>query len=1015
MQKIIKLILTLFLACGLLYASPFDFGGEVQAVTSAYPLHCSTQYEVAIVNDSGGFDKVGCYSDFSTARKTMWNYGDDAVVRHHQSYSPTGIIAMNSGVAISYPKRSGSTTLTASAANGGGKTSYIVQHREMSDGRTESYNGNGTGQVYVMFNGFDGYVDLKNVDLVPMKYITDNIPITLGGNDITSSNEQPFTLTVKQSHYKVEQNGNYKDLVYYAYSGYNSTTYKSIVGPAADWMSVGSTYYSWDNHTFYTDRKYTNLAGTYYNYFQFLPVRSQSEIEVQVFNDFLASKGYNAHPSSSDFNSLKSNESKLWNEGQTFINSQNNYGVNALLIFAMACLESGYGRSRYAVERNNLFGWSAYDSDPDSATYFSSISQAITEHMGINIRGYADITDYRFFGSHVGNKGSGFNVKYASDPYWGTKIAAIAYEIDKFANGNDGTLTDWNNYSLGLITQEGTDVKKEPSSSSTTLYNTTYGNNYQRNFTVVIQSQDSNWTKLQSTNGLYDNGTLITHKTNGTVNGLIPYDFDRSVGYLPTSQIQNINDTTPEPPEGTVAVGDFKQSITSFNMTSATLTLFGYAYQPGIYISDLADVEHYLVLDNGSTKQEIELSEIIYEEANYKAAGFAGLSLDLTALAVGEYQLAIKTVHSAYTEEKAITGVTAITNEIGIKNYEITSNNQKTVLKISEDEVTIEQEYITGLSELSLSDEGVLSIYGRAYVTGLENSKETIAHKINIVDLKDNTLVRSVDLTSTTGDYDITLGYPQHGLDYSHAWYQGNFNIADLALGEYKLEIVTTIEGQEFKRILTGRDVTEDTAIVFVNDHYIQALKQNKFSNRFEIHVQNYQLDIEEKNTLPTYMEAYSYMMLERFNEETNTLTIKGTAYIQRGSFSEDDEVKYTLYMINKETQSLMSYESLGLIELSNNDFCWDNTENQTGSTKYNYDYTWYEFDIDLAGLDDGDYTFKLLIETKDYVELIDLKDNTSREYTNILNPLKVIGSRDTNNKYKVSYELGGFYDLKNE
>ena len=36
-------------------------------------------------------------------------------------------------------------------------------------------------------------------------------------------------------------------------------------------------------------------------------------------------------------------------------------------------------------------------------------------------RGYSDPEDWRYFGGYLGNKGSGANVKYASDPFWGEK------------------------------------------------------------------------------------------------------------------------------------------------------------------------------------------------------------------------------------------------------------------------------------------------------------------------------------------------------------------------------------------------------------------------------------------------------------------------------------------------------------------------------------------------------------------------------------------------------------------
>ena len=51
--------------------------------------------------------------------------------------------------------------------------------------------------------------------------------------------------------------------------------------------------------------------------------------------------------------------------------------------------------------------------------------QRLDQLMGTYI-GYLDpVTDGRYFGANLGDKGSGINVKYASDPYWGEKAAAV--------------------------------------------------------------------------------------------------------------------------------------------------------------------------------------------------------------------------------------------------------------------------------------------------------------------------------------------------------------------------------------------------------------------------------------------------------------------------------------------------------------------------------------------------------------------------------------------------------------
>lgn len=49
---------------------------------------------------------------------------------------------------------------------------------------------------------------------------------------------------------------------------------------------------------------------------------------------------------------------------EAFIDIQNEYGVSALGLLAIACLESAYGTSHIAREKQNLFGWGAVDTNP---------------------------------------------------------------------------------------------------------------------------------------------------------------------------------------------------------------------------------------------------------------------------------------------------------------------------------------------------------------------------------------------------------------------------------------------------------------------------------------------------------------------------------------------------------------------------------------------------------------------------------------------------------------------------
>lgn len=67
---------------------------------------------------------------------------------------------------------------------------------------------------------------------------------------------------------------------------------------------------------------------------------------------------------------------KLNGLGSAFVEAEQKYGVNALYMMGLACLESAYGNSTYAQKRNNLYGWNAVDSNPNNASTFANKKEA---------------------------------------------------------------------------------------------------------------------------------------------------------------------------------------------------------------------------------------------------------------------------------------------------------------------------------------------------------------------------------------------------------------------------------------------------------------------------------------------------------------------------------------------------------------------------------------------------------------------------------------------------------------
>jgi beta-N-acetylglucosaminidase len=63
--------------------------------------------------------------------------------------------------------------------------------------------------------------------------------------------------------------------------------------------------------------------------------------------------------------------------GDAYIKAEKETGVSALFLLGVSVHESKWGNSKFARERNNIFGYKAYDSDPDKTEWFSSKEECI--------------------------------------------------------------------------------------------------------------------------------------------------------------------------------------------------------------------------------------------------------------------------------------------------------------------------------------------------------------------------------------------------------------------------------------------------------------------------------------------------------------------------------------------------------------------------------------------------------------------------------------------------------------
>ena len=188
--------------------------------------------------------------------------------------------------------------------------------------------------------------------------------------------------------------------VYHELSPYTSIR----VAPHSSSMAIGTKYYSADGVNF-DNFKVENPF---------------------LYRDLRKPTNYTAAELDKVYSLMNIQGSRLAGKGEVFKEAEKRYQVNALYLMAHSALESAWGRSQIAKDKNNFFGIAAYDTTPyDSAKSFDNVDKGILGAAKWIRENYID--EGR---THLGNKSSGMNVLYASDPYWGEKIASIMMTIN---------------------------------------------------------------------------------------------------------------------------------------------------------------------------------------------------------------------------------------------------------------------------------------------------------------------------------------------------------------------------------------------------------------------------------------------------------------------------------------------------------------------------------------------------------------------------------------------------------
>lgn len=341
------------------------------------------------------------------------------------------------------------------------------------------------------------------------------------------------------SYYSVKDN-TYLMHNFTYYNSRNELKTNSIcIGYKPSYMVQGIKYYSYDGHYFYTqfdkmvsdyrNNTYANAVNVnapYYNYYQYLSMHSTANCTAEQYNAHVAAKV---------------SSSKMLTAGSAFVATQNKYTINSLLMFGVAINESAWGTSDIANSKNNLFGLNAVDSNTGNADEFYSIETCIENFAyGWIHKGYLSGKNWKYRGPHLGDKRSGINVKYASDPYWGEKAAAYCFNAGK---------SDYGRYTLGIVRGDMINFYKEADSSSKVLYTSDASDgSYIYDFPVTILGKVTNARGVLFYKVASDM-SLKTDRSERDVNAI--YDVNRDYVFVRASDVTIVfengaNITIPE-------------------------------------------------------------------------------------------------------------------------------------------------------------------------------------------------------------------------------------------------------------------------------------------------------------------------------------------------------------------------------------------------------------------------------------------------------------------------------------
>ncbi|MDR2520181.1 MAG: glucosaminidase domain-containing protein [Eubacteriaceae bacterium] len=419
------------------------------------------QYTVERAFESFAYESVSGPLPYKEALEVFSSLGDPDLVLRDASGK---VCAMKGGIAISDASEA---ILVFQTAFAGGTAAYIDNGEVMAYIAPQGESG-----ALVSVAGYSGVASLDGLTLVPSAFCQFRNKIG----------------RISESYYYKSKEGDLVHAISYARADRKSTYFYHLpIDRAPGFMEHGMRYYSLDGKDFFGSPEDAvagkRRAGRHLVYYQFLSFRSVTGYGPEDLKSYLDEK---------DRERSAGSPSAYVGAIQSFFRAQATFGVNAAMEFSFANHESDFGHSWLAADRNNFFGVAAYDSGIASARAYATAEEGILSHSeSVLNRSYFDAYAYidtelgdsfydvpardkgyiasyegdsRYFGAYPGNKATGVNVRYASDPYHGEKIAGHMYALDKWLG-----MKDYRRYTIGQL-KRGAAAYAYPSKGSFALY-----------------------------------------------------------------------------------------------------------------------------------------------------------------------------------------------------------------------------------------------------------------------------------------------------------------------------------------------------------------------------------------------------------------------------------------------------------------------------------------------------------------------------------------------------------------